>query len=101
MRVGLLTLLGAPMATYAVAFADPVEGSGFAGVSYFHHDSGLGDSPTTSIETAPQFGARLTLLPWRTAPTEVGGELELSYIHSSAKMGPNDVSVPILAYRGL
>jgi len=98
MRVGLLTLLGLPMATYAVAFADPVEGSGFAGVSYFHNDSGLGDSPTQmSVETAPQFGARLTLLPWRTPPTEVGGELELSYIHSSA----GDTSVPILAYRGL
>lgn len=98
MRVGLLALLGLPS---AAAFADPIEGSGFAGVSYFHNDSGLGDSPTTSIETAPHVGARITLFPWRTAPTEVGGELELSYIHSSASMGGNDVAVPILAYRGL
>jgi outer membrane protein OmpA-like peptidoglycan-associated protein len=101
MRVGLLTLLGLQAAAASgVAFADPVEGSGFAGVSYFH-ESGLGDAPSTSINTAPQVGARITLFPWRTPPTEVGGELELSYIHSSAQMAGKDVDVPIVAYRGL
>lgn len=94
MRVGALTLLALPMATSAAAFADPVEGSAFTGVTYLREPSGLGDSSTASDDkTALQGGGRITLFPWRTAPTEVGGELELSY----AQLG----STPVVAYRGL